>query len=212
MSSALRRQIVCNLTSCSGTPLCSYDPAIHPRPWNPMALLLCSILGIASISVAKPLSILVTDPTLMPTTESLSPFPLSSNTSINAINSTLDLSSPHPICWDQSEGVDLNGDQCKEALVNGDFARLPPNDVLTFEPRSSQPLAGHIGLPRRYHSCMYIGAPNLVTKGVNQESMLNLAQLMANARLNLPFGWACQALRVLQRPSMKLPTDLFPNV
>ena len=177
-----------------------------------MALLLCSILGIASISAAKPLNILTTDLTLTPTTESLSHFPLSSNTSINANNSTLELSAPHTVCWDQSEGVDLNGDQCKEALVNADFARLPPNDMLTFEARSSRLLAGHIGLPRRYHSCMYIGAPNSVTEGVKQESMLSFTQLMANARLNLPFGWACQALRVLQRPSMKLPTNFSPDV
>ena len=53
-----------------------------------------------------------------------------------------------------------------EALVNSDFARLPPNEMLTFEPRSSPSLVGQIGLPRRYHSCMYIALPNLVIEGV----------------------------------------------
>ena len=131
-----------------------------------MTLLFCSILGIASISAAKPLNLLTTDQNLTPATEPPSPFPLSRNNSINAFNSTLDLSAPYTVCWDEAEGFHLIADQCMEALVNSDFARLPPNEMLTFEPRSSPSLAGQIGLPRRYHSCMYIALPNLVIEGV----------------------------------------------
>ena len=138
-----------------GLPL-QIVPSPMPRPSHHMALLVCSILGIAAVSVAKPMNLPATDQTLTPTTEPLSLFPLSSNKSINSINSTLNLSAPYTVCWDQSEGVDLDGDQCKEALVNSDFARLPPDEMLTFEPRSSTSPAGQIGLPRRYHSCMYM--------------------------------------------------------
>ena len=146
-----------------------------------MALLFCSILGIASILAAKPLDLLTTDQTLRPATGTPSPFPLSSNNSIIALNSTSSLSAPYTICWDKSEGFHLEGDQCKEALVNSDFARLPPNEMLTFEPRSSPPLVGQIGLPRRYLSCVYITRFNPVIEGVKRESMLNLTQLTANA-------------------------------
>ena len=124
-----------------------------------MALLFSSILGIGSISAAKPLNLLTMDQILTPPTEPPSPFPLSSDNSINTINSTLDLSAPYFVCWDESEGSHLIADQCMEALVNSDFARLPPNEMLTFEPRSSPSLAGQIGLPRRYLSCMYIALP-----------------------------------------------------
>ena len=150
---------LCRASDCNLDPLwcdCSNSncPVIDTWTWHAMALLFCSILGIATISAAKPLDLLTTDQTLRPAIESSSRFPLSSNSSIIALNSTLGLSAPYTICWDESEGFHLEGDQCTEALVNSDFARLPPNEMLTFEPRSSPSLAGQIGLPRRYLSCV----------------------------------------------------------
>ena len=116
-----------------------------------MAGLLYSILSIAGISAAKPLDLLGAEPNLMPA--AISSF-VSGNQSINASVPALSAFDVVTVCFDKSEEPALITDQCTEALVNSDFASLPPTKRLTFTSRTSPLSIGQIGLPRRYYSCM----------------------------------------------------------
>lgn len=109
------------------------------------------LLAIACIAAANPLDLLGPEPNLLPAAV---PSFLSSNQSINASVLAPKVSDAVTVCFQQSEESALIVDQCIEALVNSDFASLPPTKRLTFTSRSSPLSIGQIGLPRRYHSCM----------------------------------------------------------
>ena len=153
-----------------------------------MALILCCILGIAGTSAAIPLNLLDPEQSLTPAVQPPSRISHSTNQSWEASNSTSAVSAPFTLCYKESQGSALIADQCVEALVNSDFARLPPTEVLTFAPRSSPALAGQFELPRRYQSCTCsIVLAKVVFEEGNGGSVLIPIQPMANAQLNLPF-------------------------
>lgn len=116
------------------------------------------ILSTGTLGLLLPQSLLpaITAPSLLP---SLSQSKPKINSSFElALNAT----DPFTLCYDKADQPDLIRDQCMEALVNSDFAGLPPTDTLTFMPRSPRLVHGQIGLPRRYQSCRsYSSAPNI---------------------------------------------------
>ena len=117
-----------------------------------MALRLYTVLALATLIAAKALSFLDSDKrsTLTP---ALSLFPTSQSHSVVPLNSTLNVSALHTDCFEESEKHNLDPDQCTNALVNSEFASLPPNEMLEFASRSSSSSYRLIGLPRRYLSC-----------------------------------------------------------
>lgn len=119
-----------------------------------MAGLLCYILAVVSFSAAKPINLLGPELSLASAASTSSLAPLSAKPSINESESTLNVPAPITICYEQRGQADLIPDQCMEALVNSDFASLPPLQTLAFTSRSSPLSIGQIGLPRRYLSCM----------------------------------------------------------
>ncbi len=115
---------------------------------------LCVFLVLISTSAAKAIGQLGFEQNHRPTVDlSLLSSP-SSNRSIENVNTTLDVSALYTICYGTEEGSALVPEHCVDALVNGEFASLPPTELLEFSPRDSSQPAGFIGLPRRYLSCM----------------------------------------------------------
>ena len=117
-----------------------------------MALLLYTVLALATLIAAKPLSFLDSNKrsTVIP---ALSLLPTSQGHSVALLNSTLNVSGIYTDCFEESEKHSLSQDLCMNALVNSEFASLPPNEILEFASRSSSQSARLIGLPRRYLSC-----------------------------------------------------------
>ena len=118
-----------------------------------MALLLYTFLALATLIAGTTSRLLDPDKrsTLTPV---LSLLPTSEGRSIVLLNSTLNVSGLWTDCF-ESEKHNLDPDQCMNALVNSEFASLPPNEVLEFASRSTSQSARLIGLPRRYLSCTY---------------------------------------------------------
>ena len=118
-----------------------------------MAFLLFAFLASASLTAAQSSHSLnpkeVSTP--KPALSLLSP---SKSQPLVLLNSTLDVSAPFTVCYGPNKEPDLEQDQCMEALVNSEFASLPPTQMLEFASRSSPSPAGQIGLPRRYLSCV----------------------------------------------------------
>ena len=119
-----------------------------------MAGLLSSVLAIVSYSAAKPINLLGPELSLASAASTSSLAPLFAKPTINESEPTLNVPAPITICYEGRGQADLIPDQCMEALVNSDFASLPPLETLAFASRSSPLSIGKIGLPRRYLSCM----------------------------------------------------------
>lgn len=113
---------------------------------------MCSMFAMINDSAAKSLNLVA--PSILAPIVTASLLVFSDNQSIQTHTSTVSVSVPTVFCHDGTEGPTLIPDQCMEALVNSDFARLPPTEMLTLAPRSSNLPVGQIGLPRRYSSCM----------------------------------------------------------
>ncbi len=119
-----------------------------------MANLLSLLLAMTSILLANSLSLQCPEPCLAQDAAS-PPISLSpKNQSVKDNHLALNVSALFPVCFGSGEHPILFTDQCMEALVNSDFASLPPTETLMFVPRIPlTQLPQVIGLPRRYHSC-----------------------------------------------------------
>ena len=150
----LRPVSVCKNSNSDEIAIRTRHQGINLSHWHRMAHLLYFFLAIASISTTKPIDLTNPESILTPAAITSSFVPVAINESVKANNSTLAVSAPFIVCNGRNEEPDLVQDQCMEALVNSDFASLPPTQPLTFAARSPSLPIGSIGLPRRYLSCI----------------------------------------------------------